>query len=103
MFDPESNAIYAAHFLSDLYAEKGDWSLAAAAYHSRSPDHAEPYQAKFDSILTDLTDRPLPERDATPQKQRNNRFPLLQAGLKGKSGSLVPLLSMATPLIGSQP
>lgn len=103
MFDPISNAIYAAQFLNDLYAEKGDWSLAAAAYHSRTPDYAEKYQAKFDAILASLTDKPLQAETTTPQIQRSNRFPLLQAGLKGNSGSLVPLFSGAAPLIGNQP
>lgn len=103
MFDPVSNAVYAAQFLNDLYAEKGDWSLAAAAYHSRTPDYAEKYQAKFDAILASLTDEPLQAEIATPQIQRSNRFPLLQAGLKGNSGSLVPLFSAAAPLIGNQP
>jgi soluble lytic murein transglycosylase-like protein len=37
MFDPDANAAYAARFLSELYAEFGDWSRAAGAYHSRTP------------------------------------------------------------------
>lgn len=103
MFDPVSNATYAAQFLNDLFAEKGDWSLAAAAYHSRTPDFADRYQAKFDAILASLTDKPFQAATATPQIQRSNRFPLLQAGLKGNAGSIVPRLSAASPLIGYQP
>ena len=103
MFDPVSNATYAAQFLNDLFAEKGDWSLAAAAYHSRTPDFAERYQAKFDAILASLTDQPFQAATDTPQIQRSNRFPLLQAGVKGNVGSIVPRLSAASPLIGYQP
>src|SRR5699024_132920 len=35
MFDPLRNGRYAARFLTDLYAEMGDWRLAAGAFHSR--------------------------------------------------------------------
>ena len=41
MFDPAANALYAAGFLHDLFEETGDWELAAGAYHSRTPEHAE--------------------------------------------------------------
>ena len=103
MFDPTRNALYAAGFLADLYSEKGDWSLAAAAYHSRSPDEAERYRAKYESILAGLTDAPLPQfADAEPAP-RINRFPLLQAGLRGNFASLVPVISTGTRLIGAQP
>ena len=44
-FDPVANAAYAARFLRALYAETGNWPAAAAAYHSRTPALALPYQA----------------------------------------------------------
>ena len=47
MFDPQSNALYAAKFLSDLYAETGSWNAAAGAYHSRTKEYAERYSARF--------------------------------------------------------
>ena len=103
MFDPTNNAIYAAYFLADLYSEKGDWSLAAAAYHSRTPDQADRYQAKFDEIFTNLGYLPSFQPDAPQRIERVNRFPLLQAGLKGNSGSIVPQISNVTPLIGNDP
>lgn len=103
MFDPTSNAVYAAQFLAKLYAEKGDWSLAAAAYHSRTPDEADRYRAKFDGILANLTDHPMPEPLATTPALRVNNFPLLQAGLRGSSASLVPLISAGSPIFGDQP
>jgi hypothetical protein len=43
-FDPAANAAYAARFLRDLFAESQDWTQAAAAYHSRTPDFAAPYR-----------------------------------------------------------
>lgn len=47
MFDPQANALYAAKFLSDLYAETGSWNAAAGAYHSRTKEHADRYSARF--------------------------------------------------------
>lgn len=47
MFDPKANALYAARFLADLYAETGSWNAAAGAYHSRTKEHADRYSARF--------------------------------------------------------
>ena len=43
-FDPLLNARYAARFLRDLHAERGDWMVAAGHYHSRTPERAEAYR-----------------------------------------------------------
>lgn len=45
-FDPVVNVRYAARFLSQLFAETGDWNAAAAFYHSKTPDLALTYQRK---------------------------------------------------------
>jgi len=45
-FDPERNAAYAAGFLSRLFVQSGAWPAAAAAYHSLTPERAEPYRAR---------------------------------------------------------
>jgi len=45
-FDPAVNVRYAAKFLSALFAETKDWNLAAAYYHSKTPDRAASYQRK---------------------------------------------------------
>lgn len=45
-FDPAANVRYAARFLGELFAETKDWNLAAAFYHSKTPDLAFPYQQK---------------------------------------------------------
>ena len=98
MFDPLANASYAAGFLKDLEAESGDWSVAAGAYHSRTPDEAARYRTAFDANRAGLGDRPLAEAppdafasadDAPP---RENAYRLLQRrGTGGRMGSLVPL------------
>jgi hypothetical protein len=45
-FDPLTNARYAAQFLRELNATRNDWLRAAGAYHSQTPDFAEPYRAR---------------------------------------------------------
>lgn len=45
-FDPQANANYAARFLKQLYGQTGDWTKAAALYHSATPDLAADYQRK---------------------------------------------------------
>lgn len=55
MFDPVINATYAAKFLNTLFAEKGSWSKAAGAYHSRTPSFAERYAARFDRYRARLS------------------------------------------------
>lgn len=103
MFDPAKNAAYAALFLRDLYAELGDWSLAAGAYHSRTEVLASRYRARFNEfyaaaqqdgppVMTVGASGPLA---ATP---RANTYPLLQPGgdtgqAIAQLGSLVPVFS----------
>ena len=55
MFDPDVGAAYASQFLKSLHAERGDWSLAAGAYHSQTPERAGVYRARFDRILAGLS------------------------------------------------
>jgi len=45
-FDPLANARYAARFLTQLQATRNDWPRAASAYHSQTPEFAEPYRAR---------------------------------------------------------
>jgi soluble lytic murein transglycosylase-like protein len=54
MFDPDTGADYAARFLQSLYAERGNWSAAAGAYHSQTPSRAGVYRARFDRIFAGL-------------------------------------------------
>lgn len=101
MLDPDRNALYAAEYLAKQFAETGDWALAAAAYHSGTPEYAERYQARFETAWSAVSeDAPAPVDDAVVE-ERLNRFPLLLAGQTGRGGSLVPSLSGGTPLIGA--
>jgi hypothetical protein len=63
MFDPEWTATYAAQFLRTLYEERGDWSAAAGAYHSLTPELARKYAARFATMLAGPAARTL---DAAP-------------------------------------
>jgi Transglycosylase SLT domain len=100
MLDPEQNALYAAAFLARLYSETGSWSDAAAAYHSRTPDNAERYRAKFDATLAALEGGSVRVAEAE-LVERSNRFPLLQQGGSGALGSLVPASNATSRLIGA--
>jgi hypothetical protein len=111
MFDPVANALYAAGFLNSLHAETGDWELAAGAYHSRTPEHAERYRARFatfraqflaeDGLPLQVTDIAPGSGAAVssgyPARVRTNSFPLLQAGGAAAIGSLVPLDARGAP------
>jgi hypothetical protein len=103
MFDPMANATYAASFLKELEAEKGDWSSAAGAYHSRNEEFAAGYRSRFDSFRqaaiaagADERDQSAPLRLAglrdVPSLPNRNDFPLLQQrdGIRSL-GSLVTL------------
>ena len=49
-FEPMVNADYAARFLRRLYEQTGDWTKAAAHYHSANPALGEPYAAKVMAV-----------------------------------------------------
>lgn len=94
MFDPWSNAIYAASFLKSLYAESGDWTVAAGAFHSRTAVHADRYMVRFVSMLAEVgaSDRDGSQaRLSSTVDHQGNRFPLLQKGQTAGLASLVPL------------
>ncbi|MFC7702602.1 lytic transglycosylase domain-containing protein [Plastorhodobacter daqingensis] len=110
MFDPEANALYAARFLRDLFQELGGWDQAAGAYHSRTPEYASRYRARFavfrarflaeDGLRHILPD--LPPDHAAPRRQRTriNTYPLLIAGQGGRMGSLVAVAEQAGAPMG---
>jgi Transglycosylase SLT domain len=101
MLDPEQNATYAARFLADHFAQTGDWALAAAAYHSATPEYAAAYQAKFEAAYAGFEGSADFASASSPlEGDRLNRFPLLVAGATGTRGSLVPTGSGGIPLIG---
>jgi hypothetical protein len=98
MLDPEGNALYAAEYLAAQYARTGDWALAAAAYHSATPEHADRYQARYEETFAglghDRADR------GSLAEGRSNSFPLLIAGAPGRNGSLVPATTGGLRLFG---
>ena len=49
-FEPRTNVAYAARFLTELYAQDGNWGQAGAHYHSQTPSEAMPYKAKLLSV-----------------------------------------------------
>lgn len=106
MFDPMTNATYAARYLRELYAEQGSWEKAAGAYHSRTPEFAEPYAMRFNQFRNTFLaadGQEVPQipmatygsaaapADQIPSEPRVNNFPLLQAGGGASLGSLVPV------------
>ena len=92
MFNPTTNAAYAAKFLNQLFHEKGDWDHAIAAYHSRTPKYANRYLAKFHRIHSRL--------EPASTQFASLGSPKQQANLRPKLGSLVPLeTKQNTPLI----
>ncbi|MEB8387671.1 transglycosylase SLT domain-containing protein [Rhodobacteraceae bacterium KMM 6894] len=103
MFDPFTNAGYAAEFISKLYDETGDWSAAAAAYHSRTPKNAARYLDRFTRVHNQITtihntknnlSKPIP----TPYPSLKSKYPLFKSsGTNGQYGSLVPIDDIALP------
>lgn len=105
MFDPLTNALYAARFLLSLHAESGDWEVAAGAFHSRTPEYANRYKARFAAYRAEYAaEDNLPLRTGLPvvpvapavgasqqRRARVNTFPLFQGGGGNALGSLVPL------------
>lgn len=94
MFDPLTNARYAARFLQDLFAETPDWGIAAGKYHSRTPELAEAYRTRFHAALgathsTSGQSGPA----AAPPRRHPNSYPLLQGGPAGVRGSTVPAVT----------
>ena len=103
MFDPTQNARYAAAFLTELSHETGDWDKAIAAYHSRTPELAGPYLDRV-TALRGLTPTPAAPgvQTAAATPDRPNLFPLLKAGARGATGSLVPMQDGLGPLFGNR-
>jgi hypothetical protein len=59
-FDPLTNARYAARFLNDLNSTRNDWTRAASAYHSATPEFADPYRQRVMAAWVEEQARPYP-------------------------------------------
>lgn len=101
MFDPDRNAMEAASFLSELHAGTGDWTAAAAAYHSRDPARQQVYLRRLAAVLQIETSPSLPEPVEDIPLALPNRFPLLRAGSGASGASLVPRIENSARLIGA--
>lgn len=103
MFDPATNAAYAAKLLKSHYGNSGDWSVAAGAYHSKTPTYSDRYRKRFDRILATLAPIPagppttVPAPPPTSSPPRSRTYPLLttRAGDMRAMGSLVPVRAAA--------
>jgi len=119
-FDPLANARYAARFLAELQATRGDWMRAAANYHSQTPELAEAYRARLAEALlaeqgegrapTALAAMPPPAfRPGQPGggymlSNRMERAPLLSApGGGGNGRGLDAYRSLPIPVAGRGP
>ncbi|UWQ91338.1 transglycosylase SLT domain-containing protein [Rhodobacteraceae bacterium M382] len=100
MFNPMSNADYAASFLKSLYAEYGNWEEAAGAYHSRTPKYAVAYSDRFEKIHSQLNDAKTlsaravsktPSHENTWSVNENGAVSALISGSSPRMGSLVPM------------
>jgi hypothetical protein len=90
-FDPGANAAYAARFLRTLFDESQDWTTAAAAYHSRTPDLGAPYRrlvlAAWTPTATPTVGWPLSALATTPPLLHPFAPPALSAGLDARVAS----------------
>ncbi len=98
MFDPQKNALYAAEFLKNLYRELGNWSDAAGAYHSRTPEFAERYTARFERIRSSLSADTEIAQQSSPRPLFSRNPGLDVLGDRGHSGSLT---GRGSPSLGS--
>jgi hypothetical protein len=96
MLDPARNARYAARFLAALRVETGNWTRAAGAFHSRTPERARAYLARLSRLIAGPHGRPdlrtssrVPPRILSPD---TGRLALAPQGM----GSLVPLPDAAS-------
>ena len=103
MIDPARNARYAARFLAALYDEFGDWRRAAAAYHSRTREHARAYLARLDPVLRSMPPAarfPAAALDGLPAGHGAVRRPTAPAArVASARGSLFPLAQSAGPAL----
>ncbi len=98
MFEPSTNAAYAAQFMAGLFAETGSWSKAAGYYHSRTPEFTNRYRDRFDRILA-ASGTEAPVMQVSAHRAEDKSFPLLTAprGVEGLTRA-GPLRNRAGPL-----
>ncbi|NVN29527.1 transglycosylase SLT domain-containing protein [Endobacter medicaginis] len=99
-FDPQANALYAAHLLTQLFAQTGSWPHAAAAYHSQTPELGNDYQRKVLEAWAEPEDTP----HGRPASERRARTPSAAPELSSQFASLGagvgPVPPSGGPLLG---
>lgn len=95
MIDPARNARYAARFLAALHDEFGDWTQAAAAYHSRTPEHGRAYVARLAAIVETI-----PKHAGEPDGARVGAL-LRPAAPAVGAATARPLAATQPPRLGS--
>lgn len=105
MFSPRSNALYAAHFLQDLYSQTGAWRTAVGRYHSRDTDRAEAYVQRLERLFkAHLAGGVASPPSATAREiQSTSRQAAQRFSLTGASGPILLTSSDAQPFIGRRP
>ncbi|WP_421988995.1 lytic transglycosylase domain-containing protein [Roseococcus sp.] len=111
-FDPAANARYAARFLGELQAARGDWMVAAGHYHSQTPDLAQAYRARVQAALPaeqaragqDLALRPSPPMalSLSNRAERAAVLPPAALGTPGRGRGLDAYRAAPIPLTGRQ-
>ena len=98
MMDPRGNALYAAHFLGDLYGEFGNWIEAVGVFHSRNPVHSARYLARFHEIRAAL--QPLRPTDGGRRGHVTGPSPLAMAARPALiARPALPMRGGARPLL----
>ena len=75
-FDPATNVSYAARFLSENFAEMGNWIKAAASYHSRTTSRGNAYLGRVEKNWTNIVNK---VRAARGEQQVASAAPAMKA------------------------
>ncbi|MDB5381413.1 MAG: hypothetical protein JWO26_1045 [Rhodospirillales bacterium] len=94
-FDPVANTRYAARFLGELRAELGDWNRASAAYHSRTPEYANRYQARVAELWTQESGNPAAPALAAAQLAPRAEPAIIGAALLNHGGDRAQVIAAA--------
>lgn len=103
MFDPLTNARYAASFVRRLHAETGDWRAAAGAFHSRTPANAQKYLSRFDELHAMLQTRGVEGLTDSPETYNDfaDAAPMPEEKIRAAREKLTLLgAPLGTPLTG---
>ena len=99
-FDPQANALYAAHLLTQLFAQTGSWPHAAAAYHSQTPELGNDYQRKVLEAWADPEDTPHGRAARGRQKPAPAATPELSSQFASLGAGVGPVPPSGGPLLG---